>query len=114
MMQMEIARRDGSYYGDDTRNHVWSITDDQGIAAELYVSIERHEIMNVEVREDRRGEGLARVLYETAAREMDIFHAPIGHRTEAGNAFALAVGGDTIEYDCGCFACAPIADDIED
>ncbi|HEX3778458.1 MAG TPA: hypothetical protein VHX38_02240 [Pseudonocardiaceae bacterium] len=105
MMQMEITRRDGDYYGDATRNHIWEITDAQGVAAELYVSIERHEIMNVWVREDSRGEGLARRLHEAASREMDIYHAPVAHRTEEGNAFAEAVGGDTAEYECDCYAC---------
>lgn len=111
MMQMAITRRYGDYYGDASANHIWEITDETGIAAELYVSIERHEIMNVEVRKDRRGEGLARALYETAAREMDIYHAPIAHRTEEGNAFAQAVGGQTAEYDCDCYGCTYTEED---
>lgn len=105
MMQMVITRRDGDYYGDATHNHIWEITDETGVVAELYVSTDRHEIMNIEVRADRRGEGLARALYETAAREMPIYHAPAAHRTAEGNAFALAVGGDTLSYDCDCYGC---------
>jgi GNAT superfamily N-acetyltransferase len=112
MRQMEITRRGGDYYGDTTRNHIWGLIDEQGIAAELYVSTDRHEIMNIEVRADRRGEGLARTLFEAAASEMPIYHAPVAHRTEDGNAFAIAVGGDTISYPCSCFGCT--STDIED
>ena len=105
MMQMEITQRDGDNYGDATHNHIWEITDAQGIAAELYVSTDRHEIMQIEVREDRRGEGLARALYETASREMTVFHAPVAHRTPEGDAFAQAVGGAVAEYQCDWYAC---------
>lgn len=116
MMQMEITRRDGDYYGDATHNHIWEITDEQGIAAELYVSTDRHEIMQIEVREDRRGEGLARALHEAAGREMTVFHAPVAHRTPEGDAFAQAVGGPVAEYPCSCSACDPYActDDTEE
>lgn len=105
MMVMEISYKTGDYYGDGSNNHIWQITDDNGLAAELYVSTDRHEIMNIEVREDRRGEGLARALYEHAAQQMPIYHAPVGHRTHEGNAFAEAVGGETIIYPCDCYAC---------
>lgn len=112
MMQMEITRRDGDYYGDATANHIWEITDESGIVAELYVSVERHEIMQVWTREARRGEGLARALYETASREMDIYHAPESHRTPEGHAFAHAVGGESVECDAGC--CTTTDDTWED
>lgn len=110
----EITYRTGDYYGDGTTRHIWEITDTDGTAAELYVSIETGEIMNIETRDDRRGEGLARALYETASATIEVFHAPEGHRTEAGHAFAEAVGGDTITYDCDCDACNPIDDEDED
>lgn len=100
-----IEYRTGDYYGDGSRNHVWQIADEDGVAAELYVSTDRHEIMNIEVRENRRGEGLARALYEMAAAQMDIYHAPVAHRSYEGNAFAEAVGGPTAEYDCDCAGC---------
>ena len=107
MMTVEIAQRTGDYYGDGTHNHIWEIRDEHGIAAELYVSTDRHEIMNIQVREDRRREGLARALYDTATNVMDVYHAPVGHRTPEGHAFAEAVGGDTVEpYPCDCYACA--------
>lgn len=104
-MSETATYRTGSYYSDDSQNHIWEITDADGVAAELYVSLERHEIMNIEVRKDRRGEGLARALYETAAQQMAIYHAPVAHRTYEGNAFAEAVGGDTITYACDCAGC---------
>lgn len=107
----EITYRTGDYYGDGTTRHIWEITDAQGTAADLYVSIETGEIMNIEVREDRRGEGLARALYETACQTVKVFHAPIGHRSPEGQAFAEAVGGDTLTYDCDCDACNPIDED---
>jgi len=107
----EITYRTGDYYGDNTTRHVWEITDEAGTAAELYVSIETGEIMNIEVREDRRGEGLARTLYETATQTVEVFHAPAAHRTPEGHAFAEAVGGDTVTYDCDCDACTPIDDE---
>jgi hypothetical protein len=106
METMEITRRTGDYYGDGSDNHIWEITDADGIAAELYVSTGSHEIMNIWTREDRRGEGLARALYETAATQTDIYHAPEAHRTDEGNHFANAVGGPTIApYPCTCHAC---------
>lgn len=100
-----IYQRTGDYYGDGTNNLIWEITDEQGIAAELYVSADRHEIMNIEVRRDRRGEGLARALYEAATSETTVYHAPVAHRTEEGDAFARAVGGETISYPCDCAGC---------
>ena len=105
MRTAEITSRTGDYYGDGTSNHIWEITDEQGTIAELYVSVERHEIMNVEVREDHRGEGLARSLYQAAAAAMSIYHAPIAHRTPEGDAFAQAVGGETVSYECDCYGC---------
>ncbi|WP_433717481.1 hypothetical protein ACQP2U_43995 (plasmid) [Nocardia sp. CA-084685] len=103
---MSVIYRTGDYYGDGTSNHIWEITDAKGVAAELYVCTDRSEIANIEVRKDRRGEGLARALYEAAVAQMPIYHAPVAHRTEEGNAFAQAVGGETVPaYDCDCYAC---------
>lgn len=110
---MEITQRVGNYYSDSSSYHIFEITDEQGIAAELYVSTERHEIMQIEVRKDRRNEGLARALYTAASAVMDVYHAPVAHRTEEGNAFAQAVGGATITYPCDCAGCT-VDDDMED
>jgi hypothetical protein len=93
------------YYGDGVAHHVWEVADADGIACELYVSLDRLEVMQIETREDRRSEGLARLVYETAAAQMAIVHAPVAHRTVEGDAFAHAVGGDVAEYVCDCAAC---------
>lgn len=104
---METTYRIGDYYGDGTNTHTWQTHDTDGaLVAELYVSLDRHEIMQIEVKKAYRGEGHARHLYETATAQMDIYHAPVAHRTPEGNAFAEAVGGDTVDpYDCDCYAC---------
>lgn len=113
---METTYRTGDYYGDGTTNHIWETHDADGtLIAELYVSTERHEIMNIQVEDAYRGEGHARHLYDTATDQMDIYHAPAAHRTPEGNAFAEAVGGDTVApYDCDCHACTNATDEDED
>jgi GNAT superfamily N-acetyltransferase len=108
---METTYRTGNYYGDTSRNHIWETRDDDIMIAELYVSIERSEIMQIWVAENHRGQGLARGLYETAIAQMEIFHAPAAHRTPEGDAFAEAVGGETAEYECDCHACAHVVDE---
>ncbi|WP_280319954.1 hypothetical protein [Nocardia wallacei] len=101
-----VTYRTGDYYGDGTSQHIWEIRDSHGVAAELYVSTERHEIMSIDTREDRRREGLAQALYRAAAAQMPIYHAPVAHRTEEGHAFAEAVGGPIVpDYGCDCHAC---------
>lgn len=104
---LTITTRTGDYYGDGSSNHIWATHDsDDNLIAELYVSTERGEIMNIWVDEDHRGEGYARTLYETASTQMDVFHAPAAHRTPEGDAFAEAVGGETVApYACDCSAC---------
>ena len=112
---MQTSYRTGDYYGDDVLTHIWETREDDGsLVAELYVSLDRHEIMQIQVTEAYRGEGHGRHLYETAAAQMDIYHAPEAHRSLEGNAFAQAVGGDTVDpYDCDCYACTH-ADDEEE
>lgn len=95
---MEITTRTGSYYGDTTMNHIFEIHDDQGLAAELYIDTEHHVIMNIDVREDRRGEGLARTLYTHADTTLGgIYHMPAWGCTEEGAGFAQAMGGATLD-----------------
>ena len=104
-----ITYQIGTYYSETTDLHTWKIMDEHGTAAELYVSLDHLEIANVEVREDRRGEGLARALYEAAYAQLGgIFHAPEAHCTPEGAAFADAVGGERLDFctqpdvcDCG-------------
>ncbi|MFF8659449.1 GNAT family N-acetyltransferase [Streptomyces huasconensis] len=109
---LTITARIGDYYGDGSSNHIWATRDSDGaLIAELYVSTDRREIMNIWVDEDHRGEGHARQLYETATDQMDVFHAPVAHRTPEGNAFAEAVGGETVTpYPCDCYACDTMED----
>lgn len=92
-----ITNRTGDYYGDDTRNLIWEAHDEDGVAAELYVHAEHRMIMNIEVRADRRGEGLARDLYEAAMATGDIYHAPTWGCTPEGVAFAEAMGGPVVD-----------------
>lgn len=54
-------------------------------------------ILNIEVNEDRRGEGIARELFEYADAEQGLYHIPSWGRTEDGDAFADAMGGDTMD-----------------
>ena len=113
---MQTSYRIGDYYGDGTPGHIWETHDEDGtLVAELHVSLDRHEIMQIQVTEAYRGEGHGRHLYETAAAQMDIYHAPEAHRSLEGNAFAQAVGGDTVDpYDCDCYACTHADDEEEE
>ena len=54
-------------------------------------------ILNVEVNEDRQGEGIARELFEHADEAQGLYHIPAWGRTEDGNHFAAAMGGDTMD-----------------
>ncbi|MGW9120659.1 GNAT family N-acetyltransferase [Streptomyces sp. NPDC055663] len=111
----DIQYRTGSYYNEPGTNHIWECLGPDGdVIAELYLSIERAEIMNVWVHEDHRGQGLARALYETASARMEIFHAPPAHRTPEGDAFAEAVGGPVVApYPCDCYACDTVGTEEE-
>lgn len=102
---MRITYRIGRYSAHDDLSHVWEIVEDDEVIAGLWVSLDRGEIANIEVREDRRREGLARRLYEAASADMTVYHAPVGHRTPEGHGFAESVGGPTAEYPCDCHAC---------
>ena len=54
-------------------------------------------ILNVEVAEDRQREGIARALYEYGDEEQGLYHIPAWGRTDDGDAFARAVGGDAMD-----------------
>lgn len=97
MSSEEITTRRGDYYGDSSDCLIWEVRDAEGIAAELYIDAEHRMIMNVEVREDRRGEGLARDLYEAASATGTIYHVPAWGRTLEGDAFAEAMGGEVMD-----------------
>lgn len=87
----------GTYYGEADLLETFIITDEDGTAAELYIDSTYHMIMNIEVRDDRRGEGLARALYEAAEDALGtIYHAPAWGCTADGLAFAEAMGGEVM------------------
>ncbi|MCO6688349.1 GNAT family N-acetyltransferase [Cutibacterium avidum] len=87
----------GTYYTETTDMHRWFAVDTETgeRIGELYADLDRHIIMNVEVNEDHRGEGIATALYETAAAQLgDLLHAPEAACTPEGLEFSQAVGGD--------------------
>lgn len=84
-----------STYGNETETmHRWVATDAVQVVGELYADMDREIIMAVEVNPDRRGEGIARALYEAADAQLDeLKHAPAAACTPEGLAFAQAMGG---------------------
>lgn len=54
-------------------------------------------ILNIEVDENRQGEGIGRALYEYADAAQGLYHIPDWGRTYEGNLFAEAVGGETMD-----------------
>lgn len=110
-MTETITYRTGQYSDTDPVSHIWEAREGGQVIGELYVSVERGEIMNIQVDAARRGEGIARRLYEAAAATMTVYHAPEAHRTPEGDAFARAMGGPTAEYDCDCYGCTADEED---
>lgn len=102
MQTAEITYRIGTYGTETTPLHIWEITDEHGVAAALYVSLDNREVMNVETREDRQREGLASALFRAADAQIGVFHAPESHRTFEGDRFARSVGGDSLPCLHGC------------
>lgn len=88
----------GTYYGETDILYRWFAIDNGERIGELYVDIDREIIMNIEVNADRRGEGIARALYEAADAQLDeLKHAPEAACTPEGLAFAQAMGGEVAE-----------------
>ena len=80
---------------------VWTLTLD----GETIATLAAHTsglILSVDVNANHRGEGHARRLYEAANRELALLHVPAWGRTEDGNAFADAMGGDTMDDEQAC------------
>lgn len=91
---IEISYSQETYYGEAEIMHRWVATDNGTLVGELYARIDSEIIMAVEVNADRRGEGIARSLYEAAdAKLANLRHAPAVACTEDGLAFAEAMGG---------------------
>lgn len=94
---MEITYRTGKYYTEETGEYHIIETHEEGqLIGELYADITTGQIMQIEVNEDRRGEGIARAMYEYAETKFDIFHSPDEHCTPEGLAFKEAMGGEEI------------------
>lgn len=87
-------------------------------AAELMIWTATREIANVETRREFQRQGLARELWASANTEAECFHSLEHHRTSEGDAFATAVGGETIDEAAGfqaeCIDCSGDLDDEDD
>ena len=93
-----IEHSTGTYYTETEIMHRWFAVEDGERIGELYVAIDTEVIMNVEVTPERRGEGIARSLYEAADAQLDsLKHAPAAGCTSEGLAFARAVGGEVAD-----------------
>ena len=92
---IEIQYSQGTYYTETEILHRWFAIEDGQRIGELYVDIDREIIMNISVIPARRGEGIARSLYEAADGQLDdLKHAPAAACTSEGQAFAEAMGGE--------------------
>ena len=77
-----------------------AVTPTGEVISELYVDPVTWVIVNVQTEPEYRGEGIATSLYHAALAQLpQVLHARPEHRTEDGEAWAEAVGGDTEEYD---------------
>lgn len=74
----------------------YSLVIDGHEVSELIIDAATRKVANVETATAHRGQGHARALWAHANAEAQCFHAIEHHRTPEGDAFALAVGGDTI------------------
>ena len=85
-------------------------------ASFLDIDATTRKVTNVETREEFARQGLATALWVAANSEGECFHAVEHHRTPEGDAFAQAVGGETIAPELDvidvCFICC--ADDDTD
>jgi hypothetical protein len=102
MGSTQIIRDIATYEGETTPMHRWAMVIDGKTVSELWVAIETGEIMQVETPAAHQRNGYAGALYRQAASEVTIHHAPAGHRTPEGDAFARSVGGDALPCTYGC------------
>lgn len=87
-----------TYPGETEDMHRFQAVEDGRVIGSLYADIDRQIIMNVEVEQDRRGEGIARALYEAADEALDsLKHAPAAACTPEGLRFAQAMGGEVAD-----------------
>lgn len=95
----------------DTDTTTYTLMIDDTDAAELTIWTTTREVANVETRTAFQRQGLARTLWEHANAEAELFHALPHHRTPEGDAFADAMGGDTIDDEAGYQAMCDICTD---
>jgi hypothetical protein len=102
MSSQQITRDVARYSEQDEPMHRWSLTIDGETVSELWVDTETGEIMQVETPKQHQGNGYASALYRRTAVDITIYHAPVGHRTPEGDAFARSVGGEALPCRYGC------------
>ena len=89
-----------------------ALVDGQQVST-LDIDAATRQVWFVETADGFTGQGFARSLWEAANAEAECFHALAHHRTPEGDAFAQAVGGETIAPELDvidvCFICC--ADD---
>lgn len=97
----EISYAVAAYSSTDAPAHRFqAITEDGQIASELYVDMTTLIIENIETAPQYRREGIATELFAAAEKQLpEVLHARPAHRTEEGNGWAEAVGGDTEDHD---------------
>ncbi|QPK81100.1 GNAT family N-acetyltransferase [Schaalia sp. ZJ405] len=95
---MNIEQTIGTYYDEPELLDIFTAFDDDEAVGSIYINRDHKVIMNIEVDEDRQGEGIARALFEAADEALrGIYHAPAWACTDEGRGFALAMGGDIID-----------------
>ncbi|WGD38459.1 hypothetical protein [Lysinibacter sp. HNR] len=92
---MEITK---SIDSDTTTYTLWV---DGTEVSELMLWTGTREVANIETATAYQGQGFARALWEHASAEAECFHSLPHHRTHEGDAFARAVGGETISEEDG-------------
>lgn len=93
--EVVLSYNRSTYYGGDTLMHCIRACWGGEVVGELYADLDTGQVMQVEVNEDRRHEGIARGMVEFAGRYFEVFHSPDEHCTEEGLAFKAAM--DDIE-----------------
>ncbi|PWV44577.1 GNAT family N-acetyltransferase [Nocardiopsis sp. L17-MgMaSL7] len=99
-IEYTISYTVAAYSSTDAPAHRFqAITEDGQIASELYVDMNTLIIENIETAPQYRREGIATELFAAAEKRLpEVLHARPEHRTEEGNGWAEAVGGDTEDH----------------
>ena len=97
--QLTITNTTAPYPGETEPMTVITAHDEDGdLVGSLYADTTTGQIMQVEVPEDRRREGIATALVAYADdNDIELFHSPEEHRTEEGAAWANTVLIDIID-----------------